>query len=154
MLLRDLLTRVGGGRQRGQASAWSVGAILLLVLVFGLVADGGLLFAYHRRAALLAESAARAGANVIDTAAARANPTAPPVLDTEQASAIAEAYVVRQEPDARVTASATADTVSVEVHLAVVTTLLHAPGQPAIDVMAQGQAHSFVGTAAVAAGSP
>jgi hypothetical protein len=153
-MLRDLLTRARRGRQSGQGSVWFVGAILLLVLVFGLVADGGLLFAYHRRAALLAESGARAGANVIDTAAARSNPTAPPVLDVDQAPAIAEDYVIRQEPDAQVSAAATADTVTVEVHLGVVTTLLHPPGQTAVDVVAQGQAHPFVGTASADAGSP
>jgi hypothetical protein len=149
-----MLGRLLRGRRRGQASVWFVGAILLLVVLFGLVADGGMLFAGHRRAVLLAESAARAGASAIDLTAARVNPSAPPSLDTAQARATAEAYVLRQQPDAGVSAWATPDTVSVEVHLEVTTTLLHAPGQEKVDIVAQGQAHPYVGTNSLSGGSP
>ena len=47
-------------RARAQAMPWFMGAIVLVIGSLGLIEDGMLLFAAHRRAELLAESAARA----------------------------------------------------------------------------------------------
>ena len=132
-------------RARAQAMPWFVGGVLLLVLSLGLIEDGTLVFATHRRASLLAESAARAGASQLDVALARTDPTAPPRLDPLAAEEIARAYVLQQEPEAVVDASADGETIVVEVHLQVAPTILHPPGQPVIAVVADGTAHPFVG---------
>src|SRR5712692_4552412 len=92
--------RVLRRRARAQAMPWFMGAILLVIGSLGLIEDGMLLFAAHRRAELLAESAARAGASQLDQALARQYPTAPPRIDVALAEATARAYVLRQQPDA------------------------------------------------------
>src|SRR5262249_25098429 len=61
-----------------QATVWFALIVLVLVLMIGVLADGGLLFATYRRAALLADSAASAGAGMLDPAAVRADPAGPP----------------------------------------------------------------------------
>ena len=132
-------------RARAQAMPWFMGGVLLLILSLGLIEDGTLLFAAHRRASLLADSAARAGASQLDLALARTDPTAPPRLDPLAAEEIARAYVLQQEPEAVVDASADGETIVVEVHLQVAPTILHPPGQPVIAVVADGTAHPFVG---------
>lgn len=135
------------GRARAQAMPWFIGAVLLVMLSLGLVADGMLLFGAHRRATLLAESAARAGASQLDQQLARDDPTAPPRIDVAAAEQTARAYVLRQQPDAAVDASADPETMVVTVRLRVPPTLLHPPGQPTIEVAADGTAHPFVGQA-------
>jgi hypothetical protein len=127
---------------------WFVGSILLVILTLGLIGDGMLLFAAHRRATLLAESAARAGASQLDPQLARNDPTAAPQLDVFAAERIARAYVVRQQPDAIVDTRANPDTIVVTVRLQVPPTILHPPGQPIVAVVADCTAHPFVGLAA------
>jgi hypothetical protein len=127
---------------------WFIGAVLLVVLVLGLIADSMLLFAAHRRATLLAESAARAGASHLDRQAAHDDPSGPPQLDVITAQGIARAYVLRQQPDAAVDTRADPATIVVTVHLQVPPTILHPPGQPSVEVIADGIAHPFIGLAA------
>jgi Putative Flp pilus-assembly TadE/G-like len=134
-------------RARGQATPWLIGAILVVILMLGLIGDGMLLFAAHRRAELLAESAARAGARQIDSQLAFDNPHAPPQLDVAAAQTIARDYVLSQQPDAVVDTRADPDTILVTVHVQVPPTILHPPGQPTVDVVADGIAHPFVGLA-------
>jgi len=126
---------------------WFMAAVLVVILCLALIEDGMLLFAAHRRAELLAESAARAGASQLDQVAARDHPTAPPQLDVAAAEQIARAYVLQQQPNAAVDASAGPETIVVTVALPVPPTILHPPGQPTIDVSADGTAHPFVGQA-------
>jgi len=135
------------GRARAQAMPWFMAAVLLTILCVGLIEDGMLLFAAHRRAELLAESAARAGASQLDQVAARTDPSAPPRIDVAAAEQIARTYVLEQQPDAAVDASADAETIVVTVALPVPPTILHPPGQPTVDVRADGTAHPFVGQA-------
>jgi hypothetical protein len=132
---------------RGQGTPWFIGAILLVILTLGLVADGMLLFAAHRRATLLAESAARAAASQLDRQLVHLDPTAPPQLDVVAAETIARAYVLRQQPDAVVDTRADRETIVVTVHLRVPPTILHPPGQPVVEVLADGTAHPFIGLA-------
>jgi len=126
---------------------WFMAAVLALILCLALIEDGMLLFAAHRRAELLAESAARAGASQLDRVAARDDPTAPPQLDVAAAERTARVYVLQQQPNAAVDASADPETIVVTVALPVPPTILHPPGQPTIDVSADGTAHPFVGQA-------
>ena len=58
-------------RQRAQATVWLIMLVLVLGLLFGLLADGAVLFADQRWAAQLADSAARAGASQLDEGALR-----------------------------------------------------------------------------------
>jgi len=135
------------GRAPAQAMPWFMAAVLLLILCLGMIEDGMLLFAAHRRAELLAEGAARAGASQLDAVAARGDPTAVPRINIALAEETARAYVLAQQPDADVDASANPETIVVTVALPVPPTILHPPGQPTIDVSADGTAHPFVGQA-------
>ena len=119
-----------------------------MILSLGLIEDGMLLFAAHRRAELLAESAARAGASQLDEVLARQDATAPPQINIGAAEATARAYVLQQQPDASVDANADGETIVVTVHVQVPPTILHPPGQPTVEVAADGTAHPFVGQAA------
>ena len=134
-------------RARAQAMPWFMGAVLIVILSLGLIEDGMLLFAGHRRATLLAEAAARAGASQLDLALLQDDPTSPPELDVAAAQTVARAYVLRQQPDAAVDTRADRETIVVTVHLHVPPTILHPPGQPTVDVSADGTAHPFVGLA-------
>ena len=139
--------RVPRGRARAQAMPWFMAGILVVILCLALIEDGMLLFAAHRRAELLAESAARAGASQLDQVAARGNPSAPPRIDTAAAEQTARTYVLEQQPDAAVDANANPETIVVTVALPVPPTILHPPGQPTVLISADGTAHPFVGQA-------
>jgi len=145
--MHTTLRRVLRGRARAQGMPWFIGAILLVILTLGLIEDGMLLFAAHRRAELLAESAARAGASQLDQRLAQDDPTTTPQLDIAAAETTARTYVLRQQPDATVDTRADSETILVTVHLQVPPTILHPPGQPTIDVVADGTAHPFIGLA-------
>src|SRR5438046_8579042 len=82
-----------------------------LLMVAGLVIDGGYTLAAHRRAFNEAEAAARSGAQAIDLDALRATGTV--VLDPDAARARAEAYVARTGHQGVV--DVIGDTVHVEV---------------------------------------
>jgi hypothetical protein len=134
-------------RSRAQGMPMFVGALLVIALGFGLIQDGMLLFAGHRRAVLLAESAARAGAGALDQESVRLLADRGPRLDPKRAEMTARAYVLQQQPDAAVDASANGETIIVTVRLRVPPTLLHPPGEPTVEVVAEGIAHPFVGLA-------
>jgi hypothetical protein len=126
---------------------WFMAAVLAVILCLALIEDGMLLFAAHRRAELLAESAARAGASQLDLVAARGDPTGPPQIDVVAAEQTARMYVLQQQPEATVDASADTETIVVTVALPVPPTILHPPGQPTVVISADGTAHPFVGQA-------
>jgi Flp pilus assembly protein TadG len=142
-----LLYRASRDRCPAQAMPWFIAAVVLLILSLGLIEDGILLFAAHRRAELLAESAARAGASQLDLSVTRHAPGAPPTIDVVAAQTTARAYVLQQQPDAVVDTDANPETIIVTVHLQVPPTILHPPGQPTVDVSADGTAHPYVGQA-------
>ncbi len=134
-------------QQRAQATVWLVLVTMTLGLMFGLAADGTVLFAEHRRAEQMADSAARAAASVLDLAALRDAPDEPPGLDPAAAEALAVEYVGRHAPDAAVEPAATRETVRVRVHLRVATTIAHLPGESSVDVVGEGYAHPLAGLA-------
>jgi hypothetical protein len=70
-------------RERGSLSLFAVIFTLVVLMLAGLVYDGGLAIAARQRAADVAESAARAGANAVDVEAFRARQ----VLVVDQAEA-------------------------------------------------------------------
>ena len=79
--------------QRGQVSAFVVVMVLALMLLAGLVLDGGLVLAAQRRAMNEAEAAARAGAQALDVAAYRASGAF--VLDPSRAQRGAMDYLAQ-----------------------------------------------------------
>jgi len=81
--------RLGG--QDGQVTPFVVVFCLALVLVAGLVLDGGSLLTAKREAIAVAEQAARAAAQAVDTAALRAEGTQR--LDPREATAAARRYL-------------------------------------------------------------
>ncbi|MFA1539634.1 TadE/TadG family type IV pilus assembly protein [Actinomadura monticuli] len=86
---------------RGTIAMYTVLFTPIVLLLAGLLVDGGLAIHARQRAADMAEQAARAGANQIDTAALRE--TGEPVLDPGRARAAA-CDLLAAYPD-RVTAS-------------------------------------------------
>ena len=131
-----------------QGTVWFALVVMVLVLMIGVLADGGLLFATYRRAALLADSAASAGAGMLDPAAVRADPSGPPRLDPERATAVAIDYLKRHQPDAIPSVQATPDRIVVRVTLSVPVIIVHAVGQDVRQVVAQSDAHPESGLAA------
>ncbi|GAA4374862.1 hypothetical protein GCM10023088_31340 [Actinomadura verrucosospora] len=78
---------VGDGRDRGTIAMYTVLFTPVVILLAGLLVDGGLAIHARQRAADMAEQAARAGANQIDPDALRQ--TGKPVLDPGKARAAA-----------------------------------------------------------------
>jgi hypothetical protein len=134
-------------RQRGQATVWLIMLVLVLGLLFGLLADGAVLFADQRWAAQLADSAARAGANELDVTALRDAPGQLPRLAPAQAEHRARQYVLDREPAADVEPQAATNLIVVRVRLHANTSIAHLPGQDGVDVVAEGSARPFAGLA-------
>lgn len=96
----------------------SVVLLLLTPALFalgGLVLDGGMHLAARQRTAGLAEQAARAGADQLDTAALRATGTA--AIDTEAARAAACRYARTVEPDATCAATVRVTSTGLELQV-------------------------------------
>src|SRR5437762_14102597 len=134
--------------KRAQGTVWFALVVMVLVLRVGVLADGGLLVATYRRAALLADSAASAGAGVLDPAALRADAAGPPRLDPARATAVAAAYVSRHQPEAIADVQATPDRIVVRVTLSVPVIIVHAFGQNDQQVVAVSDARPLSGLAA------
>jgi hypothetical protein len=132
-------------RERAQSTVWFALVVIVLVLMIGVLADGGLMFATYRRAALLADSAASAGAGVLDPAALRADPNGPARLEPARAKTVAAAYVTRHQPDAIPSIEATPDRIVVRVTLSVPVIIVHAFGQDVRQVVAQSDAYPVSG---------
>jgi Flp pilus assembly protein TadG len=117
-------------RDRGRAaeagSVTTMGAILAvaLLLVVGLVYDGGMVLTAKRRAINTAEQAARAGAQEVSVASVRAG--GPHRLDPPAAQAAALAYLGQAGYSG--TARVLADTIAVDVAWSQPTSFLRAVG--------------------------
>jgi Flp pilus assembly protein TadG len=123
--------------ERGTVTVLVVGFMLALLLVAGLVFDGGNVLAARREAANVAESAARAGAQALDTGAARTSGGAQ--LDGASAVHRAETYLTQTGYDG--TASVDGDEVLVDVTITRRTFLLGLAGLTSMTVHGRGQAH-------------
>lgn len=149
--LRSLLMprRVGGA---GPADAGAA-AVLLVVLtpallaLGGLLLDGGSQLAARQRAADMAEQAARAGADQLDTSGLRASGT--PTLNGGAATAAACRYVRSVDPDAtcsaQILAIAGGQQVQVRVRTSTPTVLLGLVGINTLHTDALGTATAAVG---------
>lgn len=135
-------TLVGRWRdERGQVSGWAVITTVTILLLAGLLLDGGLAMAARVRAGDTAQAAARAGARELDLTAYRA--TGEVRLDPDRAAAAARAFLAAT--GATGTATATAATVTVTVTGRQPTRLLQLIGVRSIPVAATAQAAPVTG---------
>ncbi|GAC1322479.1 MAG: hypothetical protein NVSMB13_00940 [Mycobacteriales bacterium] len=160
------MTHRGGGRPAAaqQQSRRDAGAATVLLLLLtpallalgGLLIDGGTLLAARQHAADLAEQAARAGADRLDTNALRA--TGNPTLDPDAAGAAACRYVVTVEPHASCTAAIVATGIRQQVQVRIRTTaptvLLGLVGINTLHTDAIGTAQAVTGIRTAAFGRP
>jgi hypothetical protein len=131
--------------ESGQVTAFLVVIISALILLAGLVVDGGVILAANRKAGAEAEAAARAGASVYDTGRYRAG--GPLVLDPSGAERAAQDYIGQtgHGGSARVTGP---DTVEAEVSFSQPLVILGIIGIGPVSIHGQGTARSRVGVSA------
>jgi hypothetical protein len=127
--------------ERGSVTVFVVVFTVALLMVAGLVIDGGYTLAAHRRAFNEAEAAARAGAQAIDLDTLRATGTA--ILDPDAARARAEAYLAGSGHQGSVEVDG--DTVRVHVEFSQPMLLLNIVGVGPLDINGDGSARAVRG---------
>jgi Flp pilus assembly protein TadG len=129
-------TRADFREDRGSATAWAIGVVLVVALLSGAVLDGGNAMAARVQALDVAQQAARAGANQLDLTALRDNGLVR--LNPAAAQAAAEQFL----RSAGVAGTATSSTtqVSVTVTRSQPTLLLDAIGVASISMTATATA--------------
>lgn len=120
---------------RGSLTVYFLVMVLSLLLIAGLVFDGGRLLAARREVQDAAQDAARAGAQAIDVTAVRDGTT---TLDQADAAAAARTWLSSEGEVGTVTVDA--DAVSVSVSRTVPLALLAAAGIPSRTVRAEESA--------------
>ncbi|GIL25520.1 pilus assembly protein TadG-related protein [Actinocatenispora comari] len=137
--------RVGRlGSDDGQITVAYLILLPALLVLAGLVVDGGAALDLHTQALDVAESAARAGAQQLDLTALRAGHTLTPRLDPGAATATAERYV--HSAGLAGTAQATTSQVHVEVTASGRTRLLGVIGIDSFHAHAAASAQPDTGT--------
>lgn len=126
----------GPRSEEGTVTVLVVGLTLALLLVAGLVLDGGALLAARRQANDLADNAARAAAQAVDVSALRSGASA--ALDPLAAELAAEAYLTAAGHDGEVVVAT--DRVEVTVVVAARMSLLQLAGIGDRTVTATGEA--------------
>jgi hypothetical protein len=129
------------GDERGQLTLFVVFATLALVILAGLVVDGGYVLAARRRAIDHANGAARTGAAALAPAAYRAGGEV--VLDGDAAVAAAQEYLAAAGHVG--TVGVDGDRVSVHLRFAQPLSLLRLVGMDAVTVAGRGEARSVRG---------
>jgi len=124
--------------EHGTVTVFVVGFMLALLVVAGLVIDGGDVLAARQAAANVAESAARAGAQAINIGAARTSGGVQ--LNAPAAQARAESFLAQTGYHG--TASIQGNEVLVEVTITQHTFLLGLAGLPSITVHGRGDAQA------------
>ncbi len=125
--------------EQGTVTVFVVVFMLALMLVAGLVFDGGNVLAARQEAANVAASAARAGTQALDITAARTSGGAP--LDASAAIARADAYL--SQTGTTGTAIVQGNQVVVDVTITRRTLLLGLAGIAKITVHGRGEAHGI-----------
>lgn len=126
---------------RGAAAVWVLIMVPALVLVAGLVADGGAVMAKHEQAQNIAEQAARAGADQLNDASLRNG--GPPQIDAVAARSAATRYV--HAAGATGTVAVTGATVTVTTHMWQPMRILDAIGVSPRTVTGKARARSIGG---------
>jgi Flp pilus assembly protein TadG len=125
----------------GQVTVFLVGIMAALLLLAGLVIDGGNVLAARRVAIDNAEAAARAGAQAISISSYRSSGKV--VLDASAAEAAAESFLRSLGEQGSVAVSG--DTVTVTVHLRQRLAILSIVGVSALTVTGTGTAVPVLG---------
>jgi len=139
--------RAAAGRDAGSVSVLVAVLGFALLLMLGMVVDGGRQLIAYRRAANDAEQAARAGAGALNPAGLR---TGTYTLDSAAATAAARRYLSASQPDGRITASSitvTGNTVAVAVSIRRTTTFPAAVGITGVSATGRGRAQLVHGVA-------
>jgi len=133
--------------ESGQATAFVVVFALALIVVAGLVVDGGVILAANRKAGTEADAAARAGTQALDMDAYRAG--RPLALNPGEAVTEAQAYPASpgHALSARVSG---ADTVDVDVTFSQPLLILGVIGIGPVDIHGHGRARFRAGVTAPA----
>lgn len=131
--------------ESGQVSAFLVVFVSALILLAGLVVDGGVILAANRKAGAEAEAAARAGASVFDTNRYRSG--GPLVLDPAGATRAARDYIAGTGHSGSVRVTGT-DTVETEVTFSQPLVILGIIGIGPVSITGAGKARSRVGVSA------
>lgn len=148
--LKQRLRSLAADGDRGSISLLAVIVTLGLIVMIGLVYDGGRALAAHERAAGIAGEAARAGADQLDTAYLRATGIAR--LDPAAAHAAAAEWIAAAGHTGTVTASTIEVTVTVTIDTPA--QLLTAVGIGSIIVHAEATARPRIGVTEPFGGSP
>jgi hypothetical protein len=127
--------------ERGQLTLFVVFATVALVILAGLVVDGGYVLAARRRAIDEANGAARAGAEALAPSGYRTGGNV--VLDADAAVGAAQGYLAATGHTG--TVNVDGDRVSVNLSFAQPTTLLRIVGMNAVTVSGRGEARSLRG---------
>jgi Flp pilus assembly protein TadG len=149
-LLSQRFRALAADGDRGSVSLLAVVVAIGLIVMIGLVYDGGRALAAHERAAGIAGEAARAGANELDIEYLRATGIAR--LDPTAAQAAASNWIAAAGQDGTVTASTTEITVAIAIDTPA--QLLAAVGIDTITVDAEATARPRVGVTTPFGGSP
>ena len=128
--------------ERGQAIAFVSGVTLALLLLIGLVVDGGRILSARERALDEAQEAARAGAQQLDQTAVRRGEGA--VIDAAAANRAVQRYLQATGDSGSATFSGSDVTVSVSHSLGM--DILSLVGIGTVTVSATGSAHAAQGT--------
>ncbi|MDQ6840214.1 MAG: pilus assembly protein TadG-related protein [Actinomycetota bacterium] len=126
--------------ERGSVTVFVVGVLLALIVVAGLVFDGGTIIAGHREADAEAEGAARAAAEAV---AATARSSAAVTVDPNAAHQAAERYLAAYGHQGQVAVAG--DRVTVSVSLNERTQILSIVGLRSKTVTGQASATALVG---------
>jgi Flp pilus assembly protein TadG len=145
---RNWRTQAGGHAQAGSATIFLLAIIPVLVILLGLVYDGGEAYTAHTRALNLAEQAARTGAQEVDLATVRAG--GPYRLNQSRAVSAASAYLAAGGPQGGQVSivpdpQTGADAVQVTVPWSVATTFLGIIGKSEISGTATASARNAAG---------
>ena len=144
--MRSLDRIIGTDREAGAATAFVVAFAVVLLVLAGLVVDGGLAINARQKVADDVEQAARAGSQHLDLETLR-NPAGGVVqIDPVAAQTAARDFLAsRNYPASGVAVSATAQQVSVSAQIEQPTALLSLIFIDHFTIRAQGQARPAVG---------
>lgn len=133
--------------ESGQVTAFVVVFALALIVVAGLVVDGGVILAANRKAGTEADAAARAGTQALDMDAYRAGRP----LALNPGAAVAEAQAYPASPGHALSARVSgADTVDVDVRFSQPLLILGAIGIGPVSIHGHGRARFRAGVTAPA----
>jgi uncharacterized membrane protein len=130
----------------GQVLVLTLVVGLGLLLILGLVADGGLLFARHRELQAIADAAARAGAGQLDEATYRASGGRTAQLDPTQARAAAARHLRAVGFTGQATITATTGRVTIGLSEAIRTPIFNNVGFSPIRLAVHTQAEPRTGS--------